>query len=282
MTKSIYKSYVVILFLIGLIGCDSIQDSSISYETRVDDFGIQMIFVPEGKFLMGIDEDQVAVNGENAAPPHIVMLGDFYIDRFEATNAEYQACADTGASSPLAREEKAVNDIYISMDVFDTSPVMYLSWNDAKTYCEWRGARLPTEAEWEKAARGTDGRTYPWGEETDCSYANYGLRSENGVVCFEGHILSIGNYPKGVSPYGAYDMAGNVSEWVQDCYIEDFYSQLGDSIENPIGIGDEKCSRLQRGGSAGNSPINIKTYRREPVTSDYTDYWSGVRCASSP
>lgn len=241
-----------------------------------------MVFVPAGEFLMGIDKDQAEVNGENAVPAHTVMLDDYYIDVFEVTNGAYHVCVDAGACSPLAREEKAVNDIYISMEDFDTSPVMYLSWNDAKTYCEWRGARLPTEAEWEKAARGTDGRTYPWGEETDCSYANYGLRSENGTECFQGHILPVGSYPKGVSPYGAYDMAGNVSEWVQDCYIEDFYSQLSDGVENPIGIGNQNCSRIQRGGAAGDSPINIKTYRREPVTSDYTDYWSGVRCAWSP
>ena len=270
--------YILIMLLFLLTGCSS----SLPKE-RIDSYGVPMVLIPEGEFIMGASESQANLRDENAMPAHTVFLDSYYIDKYETPNIVYQACVDAGGCSPLKRESRAIHDLYYSEDVYDKSPVMYLSWEDAKNYCEWRGARLPTEAEWEKAARGTDGRTYPWGEEIDCSYAAYG-DYEKKRGCANGMILPMGNYPKNVSPYGVFDMAGNVSEWVEDCYIEDFYMQTNGKgkIINPVAIGEHNCSRIYRGGAAGTSEVSIATFKRQPITFNYRDYWTGVRCAWSP
>jgi formylglycine-generating enzyme required for sulfatase activity len=140
-------------------------------------------------------------------PPHTVDLPAFYMDKYEVTNAFYQACVDAGVCQPPISIKSNRRDRYYGNSQFDNSPVIYVDWNMAKTYCEWRGARLPSEAEWEKAARGTEGRTYPWGEGIDCDKAN----------CTQ-DTTPVGSYGSGKSPYGIYDMAGNVSEWVLDWY----------------------------------------------------------------
>jgi formylglycine-generating enzyme required for sulfatase activity len=141
-------------------------------------------------------------------PVHEVTLDAFYIDQYEVTNARFRQCVEAG----LCEEPTTcvVGEPTYTDETKDDHPVVCVDWNQAKTYCEWRGDRLPTEAEWEKAARGTDGRTYPWGENITCQLANY-------TGC-EGGTTSVGSYPDGVSPYGVYDMAGNVWEWVADWY----------------------------------------------------------------
>ena len=269
-----------LFFILGIIitGCTNHNLSNI----RTDAHGVQMILIPEGEFLMGATEEQANRYDENVMPIHTVFLNAYYIDKYETTNTEYQTCVDVGICSPLERDPKAIADIYYSEEVFGNSPVMYLSWADAKTYCEWRGARLPTEAEWEKAARGTDGRTYPWGEEIDCSYAAYG-DYEKKRGCANGMILPVGNYPKNVSPYGVFDMAGNVSEWVEDCYVEDFYTQIDDGVSNPVVTGKNNCIHIRRGGGASYNLVNITTFIRKDLGNiDYRGYWSGARCAWSP
>jgi serine/threonine-protein kinase len=171
--------------------------------------GATMILIPAGPFKMGSESG----NGREK-PVHEVTLDAFYIDQYEVTNVQYAACVDDGACVPPANSHSSTRVNYYGYSEYGHYPVIFVNWEQAKTYCEWRGARLPTEAEWEKAARGTDGRTYPWGEGIDCTLANY--RSEDDVCM--GDTTEVGSYPDGVSPYGVYDMAGNVNEWVQSEY----------------------------------------------------------------
>jgi formylglycine-generating enzyme required for sulfatase activity len=163
---------------------------------------------------MGSDDEQ-----ENAKPQHQVHVDIFWIDKYEVTNAEYKEFVDaTGHPVPYVQADWAerfnwglIN--YTFPAGRENHPVVLVSWNDALAYCEWRGKRLPTEAEWEKAARGTDGRRYPWGNEWfsgDAPMTNIlGVRDDTAQV---------GTYPQDTSPYGAMDLAGNAAEWVSDSY----------------------------------------------------------------
>lgn len=176
-----------------------------------DSKGITMRLVPAGTFPMG------SKNGHsNEQPVHEVYLDAYYMDIYEVTNSAYKLCADTGICEKPTKSER------YTLSTYAQYPVVFVNWDMAKTYCEWRGGRLPTEAEWEKAARGTDGRTYPWGEVFDCANLNcstYSFVKErnnpgwNDGINFE---PPVGNYESGKSPYGMYDMAGNVMEWVND------------------------------------------------------------------
>ncbi len=165
-------------------------------------------------------------------PQHTVHLDAFWIDRTEVTNARYRLCVEAGAcAEPECWDDDALNA--------PDQPVVCVTWRDAVGYAAWAGGRLPTEAEWEKAARGTDGRLYPWGDGApDCERANY-----NRCV---GLPLPVGSLPGGASPYGVLDMAGNVHEWVSDRYGK--YSYADSARENPLGP-DSGFNRVTRGGS---------------------------------
>lgn len=215
--------------------------------TRPKDDAV-MVYVPAGEFLMGsTDEDIGAVLDEcsdcerswfsDEQPQHTVYLDAFWIDRTEVTNAQYRKCVEAEACKESGCwDESDVNA--------PDQPVVCVVWDDAQDYAAWVGGRLPTEAEWEKAARGTDGRLYPWGNSPpDCHKANY-------VGC-AGKALPVGSHPEGASPYGVLDMAGNVFEWVADLYDADYYSWT--PFRNPQGPPPSSCSfRVLRGGSFGN------------------------------
>ncbi len=188
---------------------------------------ISMRLVTAGEFTMGSD------SGDNdEKPPHQVYLDAFYMDTYEVTNASYRACVQAGWC------KKPNNTDHYDNPDYANHPVVYVDWNQASAYCEWRGSSLPTEAQWEKAARGTDGRTYPWGEGIDCNRANYG-------VCVEAiDTTEVGSYVNGVSPYGLYDMAGNVWEWVSSLY-EPYPYEATDGREDLSAGGD----RVLRGGT---------------------------------
>jgi ribose/xylose/arabinose/galactoside ABC-type transport system permease subunit/formylglycine-generating enzyme required for sulfatase activity len=165
-----------------------------------------MIEIPAGPFTMGSD-----TGAEDEAPAHEVDLPAFEIDKFEVTNADFAQFVEATGYQTDAEKEERTRSWRDAAEGKDNHPVVFVSWNDAVAYCEWAGKRLPTEAEWEKAARGTDERVYPWGNEWDACKANAkdtGLRG----------TAAVGSFGAGASPYGVEDMAGNVWEWTADWY----------------------------------------------------------------
>jgi len=172
-------------------------------EEVTDAQGIRMRLIPAGEFTMGSD----LINSER--PIHTVYLVSFYMDVYEVTNQAYKKCVEAGACNKPFLVSSSTHFDYFDNPEFANYPVITVTWRMAKSYCEWRGSRLPTEAEWEKAARGTDARLYPWGDNYSCDFANMVIQ---GVPCV-GDTTEVGSYASGISPYGIYDMAGNVGEW---------------------------------------------------------------------
>ena len=229
-----------------------------------DSKGVSMSLVPAGNFIAGSDQGY-----DNEKPVHTVYLDDFYIDTYEVTNALYKVCVDAGACSPPSKTGSYTRDDYYGNSQFDNYPVVYVDWEDAQAYCEWRGMKLPTEAQWEKAARGTDGRIYPWGNTIDETYANY----NNSI----GDTTQVGSYESGKSPYGIYDMAGNAWEWIADWYSDTYY--LDAPLTDPPGPATGEY-RVLRGGSWLDDKSIVTTSNRGWNQLEYftnTDF--GFRCA---
>jgi len=232
--------------------------------------GAPMVLVPAGEFVMGGQAEEDAL-------PHRVYLDAFYIDRYEVTNGRYLKFVEATRHRVPQHVVDPQYDLWagptLTPGVADL-PVVNVDWADADAYCKWAGRRLPTEAEWEKAARGTDGRLYPWGNEAP-SFArlNFSRRWQGA------HTLQpVGSYESGGSPYGAQDMAGNVWEWVSDWYDVGSYST--GAARNPQGPASGS-SKILRGGSWTNSADNVRaTYRREEDP-EMRNSDSGFRCAQS-
>jgi len=233
--------------------------------------GMTLLVVPGGDFSMGAnDNDSSAEKDER--PQHKVNLNTFWIDQTEVTNAMYERCVQGGSCSPPNDTSSSKYDNYFP--AYGDYPVVNVTWSQATTYCEWAGRRLPTEAEWEKAARGTDRRLYPWGQDLSCNLANYG--GVNGCV---GDPLAVGSYPAGSSPYGAFDMGGNVSEWVNDWYDAGYYNISPD--KNPTGP-PSGSNHTARGGSWYTYPSFLRTSNRISMEASDANNRFGFRCASSP
>jgi formylglycine-generating enzyme required for sulfatase activity len=183
----------------------------------------------------------------------------------------YQQCENAGVCRAPQNSSSYTRTSYYGASQFAEYPVIYVSWDDAVAYCAWAWRELPTEAQWEKAARGTDGRTYPWGEGIDASKANY-----NSNI---GDTSAVGSYPAGASPYGAYDMAGNVWEWVADWYDSGYYSRSPDN--NPTGPTSGEY-RVLRGGGWDLNDYYQRSADRGNYDPTNRDIYVGFRCAAFP
>ena len=235
-----------------------------------DSKGIEMALVPAGEFLMGsTSSDKQA--GKDEMPQHKVFLDDYYIDLTEVTNTMYRACEKSGACKPPMDKTSSSRSSYYDDPEFEDYPVINVEWEQARSYCEWRGARLPSEAEWEKAGRGTEAEIYPWGDQTDCSLANISKCADD--------TTKVGEYPSGASPYGPLDMIGNVWEWVQDWYLDTYYQSS--PSQNPTGPASGE-HRSMRGGSCSTTWENARGANRSWRSPSETNPFIGFRCARSP
>jgi formylglycine-generating enzyme required for sulfatase activity len=217
--------------------------------------GMPQVYVPEGTFRMG---GMDARSGIDERPAHDVTLHGYWIDQLEVTNAMYMLCVNAGSCEPPQDFKSQRRPEYFDNPEFKDYPVVYVTWGQAKTYCEWAERRLPTEAEWERAARGDDWRTFPWGEDkADGLRANYNM--------LVGDTSRVGTYPLGASPFGVLDMAGNVAEWTHDFYSAVYYANLTEAL-NPLGPETSaSLRRVVRGGSLGDAEINIRVPKRSAV-----------------
>jgi formylglycine-generating enzyme required for sulfatase activity len=229
-----------------------------------------MVRIPAGEFVMGSDEL------ETERPPRTVFLKAYFIDIYEVTNAQYREFLDThpNIGPPVRWADTGFNK--------PNQPVIGVLWDDAAAYCQWVGKRLPTEAEWEKAARGTDGRRWPWGNVFDAKIGGTTFHA-NVVGSEDGFDLTapVGSYPTGVSPYGVFDMAGNVDEWVQDLMDPNYYAVS--PRENPVRsdpTGLSELLKVVRGGYFSAAPERCRTaYRRGMLPVISAVGIIGFRCA---
>ena len=236
--------------------------------------GAPMILVPAGPFTMGSNDGL-----PNERPEHSVTLDAYYIDQYEVTLTLYRKFLESGKhESPPTWDDEAATTV-------GDRPAIGMKWADAAAYCQWAGKRLPTEAEWEKAARGTDSRRYPWGHMqpfVDIANYNRGVWVSEAITLvgvtsgLEGMSVRHGLKEGGKSPYGLSHMAGNASEWVADWYDREYYQKSPD--KNPTGPSEGE-KRVLRGGSWADLPAALRVTARFSAEPDYEDRTIGFRCA---
>jgi len=227
---------------------------------------VDMALVPAGEFTMGSPAGE-----RDEQPAHRVYVDAFSMDKYEVTVGQYAVfLREAGGDMPA--DWKTMNQ-----PSHQKRPAVNVDWADAARYCKWAGKRLPTEAEWEKAARGTDGRLYPWGNDPPTPlHANYGKKGLN----HHGALVPVGTLEAGKSPYGIYDMAGNVLEWVSDWYDENY--NKNSPPQNPTGPSTGGFKVL-RGGSWNSNPLNLRSADRYFDPPSFRSlYYPGVRCAKTP
>lgn len=246
----------------------------------------EQIFIPAGEFIMGTQDPDAQHFFDNGVaypevPMHTVYLDGYWIDKYEVTNGRYALCVADGFCKPPWVDFSNTHQEYYGNPEFDNYPVIMVDWWQANTYCEWTGGRLPTEAEWEKAARGTDGRRYPWGNDPITEdKANF-----CDVNCTRGHAnpafndgyadtAPVGSYPNGASPYGLMDMAGNVWEWTSSIPVPYPYDP-DDGREAKDGY-----QYIWRGGPWSNGTWWIRSTLRYKSVPKYWYENLGFRCAS--
>jgi len=239
-------------------------DNFVTEVRKKDD--MEMVFVPEGTFEMGSTS-----SSEETGPVRKVYLDAFWIDKYEVTNKQYQQCVSEGACDDPNDASSFTRSDYYYDPMYENYPVINIKWYQAYNYCLWVGGHLPSEAQWEKSARGSDGRLYPWGNGfPNRNLANYYWNRND--------TTEVGSYPKGVSPYGAMDMTGNVWEWVWDWYGEydpyDTYNPLKDS---------NGSERVLRGGGFDDALTGgIRAFDRGYSNPNYAMSTVGFRCVSPP
>lgn len=240
--------------------------------------GMTLLYVPAGEFIMGapyVNEPQESKTErgrfviQNEDPQHMVTLDSFWIDQTEVTQEMYANCVAEGVCKEAFCGNKGEN-----------KPVVCISRADAMNYCAWAGRHLPTEAQWEKAARGTDGRTYPWGNEPPtCDLAVINDGTGSGFCDQDNIVWPVGSKPKGASPYGALDMAGNAWEWVADWFGAEYYAES--PINNPSGPEKGQYGTVRGGGEFDYYWYDVRTTARVPSRLSWRDSNLGFRCALS-
>jgi formylglycine-generating enzyme required for sulfatase activity len=252
-----------------------------SYTINPND-GSELIFIPPGEFFMGSNPNSDPYFWGSEGPMHRVSLDGYWIYRTEVTNAMYQACVNEVACPRPAYTRSATRPEYFGNPIYADYPVIFVSWRDAAAYCRWAGGRLPSEAEWEKAARGEDGRLFPWGNQPpdgekvnfcdwNCSAAHRDPSHDDGYR----DTAPVGNYLAGASPYGVLDMAGNVWEWTFDWFQEAYYKVSPEL--NPLGPASG-TRRVIRGGSWFNPAEGLRTVARASYSPETTLESLGFRC----
>jgi formylglycine-generating enzyme required for sulfatase activity len=259
--------------------------------------GMVMVYVPGGESRLGSDDSEVDLALEMCnqyygecerewfeveQPAHVVLLDGFWMDKTEVTNAQYRRCVDLGGCTPPSSNSSDTRSSYFGDSAYDNYPVVYVSWSQANAYCTWAGARLPTEAQWEYAARGPEGRRYPWGNDYDgarlnscdvtCDYDWADNAYEDGYA----DTAPVGSYPDGASWCGAQDLAGNVWEWTADWYGE--YSS--ERQVNPTGPASGSLRALRGDAADGTRSVSRNAARHGESPSRTYEYL-GFRCASS-
>ncbi len=230
--------------------------------TQVAIDGMTLLYIPAGEFTMGNNDGDA-----DEKPEHKVYLDAFWIDQTEVTNGMYAKCVKAGCQVPIPTKS-STRASYYGNAAFDNYPVIYISWSDAQTYCEWAGRSLPTEAQWERAVRGTNQRAYPWGNEAPSDNRSNFNRNV-------GDTTEVGQYLVGISQYGALDMAGNVWEWMKDWYDGKYYASL--PTRNPTGPSSGSVRAL-RGGSWFDSGAEVRSSSRGHISPDLRSDNVGFRC----
>jgi formylglycine-generating enzyme required for sulfatase activity/V8-like Glu-specific endopeptidase len=231
-----------------------------------------LVQIPAGSFLMGSLSTDPYTPWSGEKPQHTVNLSQYYIDRTEVTNEMYRKCDTDGFCTSPSNASSPTRSSYYGNPAYNTYPIIYVTWAQAETYCEWTGGRLPTEAEWERAARGTDARYFPWGNATpSCDLANF-----NNCM---GDTSPVDDYPAGVSQAGLLNMAGNVFEWVSDWMSSSYYGSS--PVNNPQGP-VSGTDRVIRGGDWSTTSIrDIRVVSRGGTKPTTANHMIGFRCAYS-
>ena len=235
LNRPLFLVLLVILFPFSVL--DGALQAGEPEESEIE----KMVLIPAGEFLMGLKHGN-PLGLVMTTPQRKVNLPAYYIDKYQVTNKKYKKFVDaTGHRAPFSKRHEAIynwkNGIYT--ENLENHPVVLVSWYDADTYCKWAGKRLPTEAEWEKAARGTDGRLWPWGNES----GKAGVDVKANTYTFRALMtMPVGSFPEGASPYGVMDMAGNVFEWTSSW----FKGYPGTKYSHPL-YGEKM--KVMRGGA---------------------------------
>ena len=268
------KKAPFILVLLFLVACQAVTEplnlpsAALGWTYHREADNMVMVYVPGGSFVMGSEKDFPGAIGDET-PHHRVTLSGFWIDKTPVTNDQYKLCvADHNCRSPRSTNSWH-RESYYDNPTFADHPVLFVNWNDASAYCNWAGAKLPTEAQWEYAARGPNSYIYPWGNSSPKNtLSNW---SQPG-----GDTSSVNSHPDGASWVGALEMAGNVWEWTADWYGE----YTDETLVDPSGP-DRGRRKVTKGGSFLNGVEGVRSAGRNPLTPDFDDNpYIGFRCAA--